>query len=159
VVQGGLTRIVIPRIGERAAAFAGISIAIACYLGYGLVTEGWMIYALIPIGALGGFTLPALQSIMSHTLPKNAQGELQGAIASIAGFSMIIGPYLMTQIFAAFIKPGVPYVVGDVVVLPHGAPFYFPGAPFMIAAVLAMIALIPLTNAIGHILRAEPQKA
>lgn len=157
IVQGGLTRVIIPMIGERSAAFAGLVIAIFCYLGYGLATEGWMVYALIPIGALGGFTLPALQGIMSRTLPPNAQGELQGAIASIAGLSMIIGPYMMTQIFAAFIKPGVPYTIGDVAVLPDGAPFYFPGAPFLLAALLTALALIPLGNAVGHIVRSRTE--
>jgi DHA1 family tetracycline resistance protein-like MFS transporter len=153
IVQGGLTRIVVPKIGERAAAFTGLVIAIVCYFGYAFATEGWMVYALIPIGALGGFTLPALQGIMSRTLPANAQGELQGAIASIAGLSMIVGPYTMTQIFAAFIKPGVPFSIGDAVILPGGAPFYFPGAPFVVAAVLTAIGLIPLGNAVAHITR------
>lgn len=153
IVQGGLTRIIIPKFGERAAAFAGITIGIVAYLGYGLATKGWMIYALIPIGALAGFTLPALQGIMSRTLPANAQGELQGAIASIAGLSMIIGPYVMTQVFAAFIKPHSPFYVGDFLVLPQGAPFYFPGAPFILAAILTSIGLIPLVSAIGRIRR------
>ena len=71
-----------------------------------------MIYALIPVGALGGFTLPALQGIMSRTLPPNAQGELQGAIASAGGLAMIIGPPIATQVFAAFIEPGSPWENG-----------------------------------------------
>ena len=123
VVQGGLTRIVIPKIGERAAAFAGIAVAAITYVAYGFASEGWMVYALIPISALAGLTLPALQGIMSRTLPANAQGELQGAIASIGGLSMIIGPYLMTQVFSAFIKPGTPFYVGEFLILPDGAPF------------------------------------
>ncbi len=153
VVQGGLTRVVIPKIGERRAAVFGLAIAAATYFGYGLATQGWMIYALIAVGALGGFTLPALQGIMSRTLPANAQGELQGAIASIMGLSMIIGPYLMTQVFAAFLEPGVPFSLAGVTILPGGAPFRFPGAPFVLASILALVALIPLINAFGKIRR------
>lgn len=61
-----------------------------------------MIYPLIAFGSLAGFTAPALQGIMSRTVPADAQGQLQGAIGSINGVSMIIGPLMMTQIFSAF---------------------------------------------------------
>lgn len=147
VVQGALTRLVIPRVGEHAAAIFSLSVATLVFSGYGLATEGWMIYALIPIGALAGFTLPALQSIMSRTLPPNAQGELQGAIGAVNGVTMIIGPWMMTQVFSAFIKPGTPFTIGDVVVLPNGAPFYFPGAPFVLASILVFCALVTLRSA------------
>ena len=149
VVQGGLTRIVVPKIGERAAALFGLSIGVLCYVGYALADRGWMIYLLIPIGALGGFTLPALQAIMSRALPADAQGELQGAIGATGGLSMIVSPWTMTQIFSAFIAPGAPYVIGDVTLLPEGAPFYFPGAPFIVACALAMGALLTLLLATG----------
>ncbi|MEK7264621.1 MAG: TCR/Tet family MFS transporter [Pseudomonadota bacterium] len=139
LVQGGLTRIVMPKFGERKAAFFGAGVAVVTYLGYGIVTEGWMIYPLIAFGALAGFTAPALQGIMSRTVPADAQGQLQGAIGSINGVSMIIGPILMTQIFAAF--------SGD------DAAIYFPGAPFIVASLLTALAIIPLFAAIGRIQR------
>jgi DHA1 family tetracycline resistance protein-like MFS transporter len=156
LVQGGLTRVVVPRIGERAAAFLGLGVAAIAQIGYGLASAGWMIYPLIALGALAGFTLPSLQAIMSRTLPANAQGELQGAVAAVNGLSMIIGPWLMTQVFAAFIKPGEPFKVGGATLFPDGAPFYLPGAPFFLAAVLSAIALGVLYSAIG---RARPVDA
>lgn len=159
LVQGGVTRIIIPKIGEPAAALAGLAIAAFAYAAYGLSTEGWMIYAIIPIGAFAGLTLPALQGIMSRTAPANAQGELQGAIASIAGLSMIIGPYMMTQLFAAFVKPGAPFSVGDVVILPEGAPFYLPGAPFLLASILTLLAIVSLLAAIGKMRRTRTDSA
>lgn len=140
VVQAGLTRAVIPKIGEHAAAMFGLSVSILTYMGYAFIDKGWMIYALIPIGALNGFTAPALQGIMSKTIPANAQGELQGAVAALQSVTMTIGPLMMTQVFAAFIKPGAPVVIGGVTLLPDGAPFYFPGAPFALASCLAAIA-------------------
>ncbi|MCB2097593.1 MAG: hypothetical protein KDE05_08180, partial [Parvularculaceae bacterium] len=121
------------------AAFFGIIIASFSYLGYGLASEGWMIYPLIAFGSLAGFTAPALQGIMSRTVPADAQGQLQGAIGSINGVSMIIGPLMMTQIFSAFSR--------------EGAPIHFPGAPFFLASFLTACALIPLFAAIGRIKR------
>lgn len=155
IVQGGLTRFVIPALGERVAAFAGVTIAMISYLGYGLITEGWMFYLIVPLGALAGFAAPAVQGIMSRTLPANAQGELQGAIGAVMGLSMIISPYLMTKTFAAFIEPGSSVSLLGYEVLPHGAPFYFPGAPFVVAALLSAIALIPLGVATTH-MREKP---
>lgn len=143
VVQGGLTRIVLPKFGERKAAFFGAAIAVIAYFGYGVVTEGWMVYPLIAFGALAGFTAPALQGIMSRTVPADAQGQLQGAIGSINGVSMIVGPVLMTQIFSAFSR--------------DGAPLYFPGAPFVLASLLTALAIIPLFAAIGRIQRPRGQ--
>lgn len=145
IVQGGLTRLVIPKIGERKAAFFGVGIAVVTYLGYGVANEGWMIYPLIAFGALAGFTAPALQGIMSRTVPADAQGQLQGAIGSINGVSMIIGPILMTQIFSAFSR--------------NGAPLYFPGAPFFLASLLTAFAIIPLFAAIGRIQRPRQASA
>ncbi len=139
VVQGGLTRIVVPRFGERAIAFFGAGVAIIAYVLYGFASKGWMIYAIIPFSALAGLTAPALQGIMSRTVPADAQGQLQGAVASINGLSMMIGPVLMTQTFSAFSK--------------DGASLYFPGAPFLLASLLTLTAVIPLFAAIGRIER------
>jgi DHA1 family tetracycline resistance protein-like MFS transporter len=135
IVQGGLTRVVIPAIGERRAAIFSIGVSILAYLGYSLADKGWMIYALIAFGALGGFAQPALQGIVSRAAPANAQGELQGVIGSINGVAMIIGPVLMTQVFANFASAG--------------APAYFPGAPFLVAAMLASLALTVLLTGVA----------
>ncbi|MBB5519723.1 TCR/Tet family MFS transporter [Amphiplicatus metriothermophilus] len=153
IVQGGLARLVIPAIGERAAALFGLAVAVVIYAAYGLVNEGWMVYVLIPIGALAGFTLPALQGIMSRTLPADSQGELQGALGSIMGVSMIVGPYLMTQVFAAFNEPGEPFEIAGITILPQGAPVRLPGASFLLASLLALAAILPLLGAFGNIRR------
>ncbi len=145
VVQGGLTRLIVPKFGERRAALGGFAIAIIAYFGYGLATQGWMIYALIAFGALGGVAGPALQGIMSRTVPANAQGELQGAIGSISGVAMIIGPLMMTQIFAKFSDAD--------------APIYLPGAPFLVASALTALAILPLLAAFARIQRPRTSEA
>ena len=137
IVQGGLTRIIIPKIGERNAAFLGVFVAIISYTCFAFAPSGWMIYPIIAVSALAGLTQPSLQGIMSRTVPANAQGELQGAIASVHGLSMMFGPVIMTQTFALFSE--------------EGAPVYFPGAAFLLAAALTGFALIPLFSAIGRI--------
>ena len=159
IVQGGLTRIIIPKIGERKAAVIGVSIAILTYVAFAFAGEDWMVYGLITISALAGLTLPSLQGIMSRTIPANAQGELQGAVAAVASLSMIIGPPLMTQIFAVFSAPGEPYAIGNISIFANGIGIYLPGAPFLLAALLTLFAFIPLFVAFRHIERPRASAA
>ena len=153
LVQGGLTRIAIPRFGERACALFGMCVAIAAYFSYAYATTAQMIYALIAVSSLTGLIVPSLQGIMSRTIPADAQGELQGAVAAVSSLAMIIGPPLMTQVFAAFSKPGEPVTVFGVTLSEAGAPFYFPGAPFFLAGLLTIAALVPFGVAMKHIRR------
>lgn len=141
IVQGGLTRIIIPKIGERAAATFAMVTTMLAYCCFAVADKGWMIYVIILFSALGGLAQPALQGIMSRTIPDNAQGELQGAVAAVMSISMVISPWLMTQIFAAFSKPGEPVTVFGATLLEQGAPFYFPGAPFVFSAVVELMAI------------------
>ncbi|GJL91513.1 TCR/Tet family MFS transporter [Hyphococcus sp.] len=153
IVQGGLTRIIIPKIGERVAALFAMSVTAVAYCLFALATDGWMIFAIIAFSALGGLAQPALQGIMSRTMPPDAQGELQGAIAAVMSMSMVIGPFFMTQTFSAFSAPGEPFTLFNMTLLPNGAPVYFPGAPFVLASVLEVFAIAMLFLAFRRIQR------
>lgn len=158
IVQGGLTRIVIPKFGERASAIFAMTVTMTSYIAFSVATEGWMVYAIIALSALGGLAQPALQGIMSRTIPADAQGELQGAIAAVMSISMVISPWMMTQIFSAFIQPGTAYSLFNITLFPDGAPFYFPGAPFVFSTVLEVIALIMLFIAFRRIRRPREEQ-
>lgn len=159
IVQGGVTRVVIPKIGERAAALFAMTVTATAYCLFAFASQGWMIYAIITFSALGGLAQPALQGIMSRTMPANAQGELQGAIAALMSMSMIVGPFIMTQLFSAFSAPGESYVLFNLTLLPDGAPFYFPGTPFAFASILELIAIGMLFLAFGRIQRPRKEAA
>ena len=128
IVQGGLTRILVPKLGEWRAITLSLTLGSLGYLGFGLATEGWMVYAVIAFGALGGIGQPALQGVMSRIVPANAQGELQGAMTSLQSLSMILGPLTMSRVFAHFSR--------------EDSTITFVGAPFAMAAVLTVIALL-----------------
>ncbi len=153
IVQGGLTRIAIPKLGEKRAALIAMSVTCISYLGFAFADKGWAVYAIIAFSALGGLAQPALQGIMSRTMPANAQGELQGAVAAIMSISMVISPWVMTQIFAAFSDPGEPVTAFGVTLIANGAPFYFPGAPFVVSAFIEVIAIAVLFVAFARISR------
>lgn len=127
VVQGGLIRPAIRIFGETRTVLLGLGIEVIALLLVALLPDGRVVLALIPISALGAIALPALQGILSRIAPDNAQGELQGVLSSLASVAMIIGPLLMTQVFALFTT--------------ETAPFSLPGAPFVLSAVLIALGL------------------
>jgi DHA1 family tetracycline resistance protein-like MFS transporter len=142
LAQGVLTRVLIPWLGgERRAALIGMAAALLAYVGYGLVTQGWMMYAVGLTTFFFALTYPSMNALASQQIPANAQGELQGAVASLYSLSAIIGPPLLTQIFSRFSDPA-------------GA-VYFPGAAFLSAAALTLICGVLFLRA----LRLTPQLA
>ncbi|HWW33310.1 MAG TPA: TCR/Tet family MFS transporter [Steroidobacteraceae bacterium] len=125
ISQGALTRVLIPWLGgERRAASAGMTAAVIAYLGYALVPEGWMMYVVSLTTFVFALTYPSMNALASRQIPANAQGELQGAVASLYSLSSIIGPPLMTQVFGYFSR--------------EGGAVHFPGAAFLTAALLTM---------------------
>ena len=119
----------IKRWGEHRAAQYGMWVGVITLAALGLVTSPTLALLIVPITALGGAATPALQAIASRTAPADAQGELQGVLASLTAIAMITAPLLMTGIFSAFTAPG--------------APIFAPGAPFLLASVM-MVACVLL---------------
>ncbi|AXE19493.1 tetracycline resistance MFS efflux pump [Runella rosea] len=128
IVQGGLTRTVIPRLGNTKSIYWGLSLYALSFLLYAFADKGWMMFAITILSALGGIATPALQAIMSNEVPPNEQGELRGALTGLMSLTAIFGPIMMTSLFAYFTSPS--------------APFQFAGAPFMMGAVLTVFSLV-----------------
>lgn len=127
VVQGGLVRRVIPKFGERKTLVVGMLFSITAFALYGLATQGWLLYAILPIGALGGVSGPAAQGLLSKAVPPNEQGMLQGGLASLMSVTQMIGPPVATELFGRFGAPE--------------APIYVPGAAFFMGSALMVIGL------------------
>lgn len=119
----------IRRWGEHRAAQYGMWVDVVTLTALGLVTSPTLALMIVPVTALGGAVTPALQAIASRTAPADAQGELQGVLASLTAIAMITSPLLMTTIFSTFTAPG--------------APVFSPGAPFLAAAAM-MVACVTL---------------
>ena len=76
IVQGGLVRKIVPWIGERRAIGFGLAVQVLSCIGYGLATEGWMIYAILVAGSIGGIAGSAAQGLISRNVPPNQQGAV-----------------------------------------------------------------------------------
>ncbi len=121
-VQGGLIRWVNPRLGNEKSVYLGLSLYSLGLLLFAFASQSWMMFAFLVPYCLGGIAGPALQSIIAGQVPSNGQGEMQGALTSLISATSIIGPPLMTNLFAYFTQPA--------------APVYFAGAPFLLGALL-----------------------
>ena len=127
-VQGGLVRVINPKIGNEKSVYFGLALYALGLLLFAFATESWMMFVFLIPYCLGGICGPALQAIISGHVPANEQGELQGALTSLMSVTSIIGPLVMTGSFAYFTGPN--------------KPFYFPGISFLIGAVCMLIAAI-----------------
>lgn len=125
--QAMLVGPLIRRFGEHRAAFWGMWVDVSTLAALGVVTSGALALVITPFTALGGVVTPALQAILSRQTSEDAQGELQGVLASLNAVAMIVSPLVMTATFAAFTR--------------EGAPIFAPGAPFLLAAAMMVVAV------------------
>jgi DHA1 family tetracycline resistance protein-like MFS transporter len=123
-VQAGLIRVITPKIGNERSVYIGLGLYGLGMLLFAFATQSWMMFAFLIPYCLGGIAGPSIQAIMAGQVPANEQGELQGALTSLISVTSIIGPLLMTNLFAYFTS--------------SKAPVLFPGAPFLLGALLMM---------------------
>jgi MFS transporter, DHA1 family, tetracycline resistance protein len=122
LVQGGLTRVINPRLGSEKSIYLGLTFYAVGMLLFALANQSWMMFVFLIPYCLGGVAQPAMQAIMAGKVPATEQGELQGALTSIMSLAAIIGPLIMNNLFFYFTH--------------SDAPFQLPGAPFFLGAIL-----------------------
>ena len=125
VVSAGLVGPFVKRFGERRSMFHGLVLGAVGFAAYGAANIGWLFLIAIPVNALWALAMGPLQSLMTQRVSPAEQGELQGALGSLRGIAMIVGPGIFAATFAFFISPG----------------HYLPGAPWFLSALLLLAAL------------------
>jgi MFS transporter, DHA1 family, tetracycline resistance protein len=124
-VQGVLIKRIIPKLGQEKSIYTGLLIYSVGMLLFGLATQGWMMYAFTVFYCLGGIAGPAIQGTMSSQVLPTEQGELQGTLNSLISLTTIVGPLMMTNLFAWFTS--------------KAAPIRLPGAPFFAGALFCLL--------------------
>ena len=128
IVQGVLIRYINPRLGNEKSVYTGLLLYATGLFLFAFATQSWMMFVFLIPYCLGGIAGPAIQSIMSSNVKANEQGELQGALTGLVSLTSILGPLMMTGLFAYFTKPG--------------APVHFSGAAFLMGALLMLASAI-----------------
>jgi DHA1 family tetracycline resistance protein-like MFS transporter len=126
VVQAGLVGRAVKRFGERGALAIGLLFGALGFAVYGVAPSGWLFCVGVPLMSLWGLASPAANGLMSKRVSPSAQGQLQGANASIQGIANLVAPVVFAQLFA--------YAIGA------GRTWNLPGAPFLLAAALLVAA-------------------
>ncbi|WP_309890361.1 TCR/Tet family MFS transporter [Archangium sp.] len=126
IVQGGLVRPIVKRLGERSTLLLGLGAGAVGFAIYGLASTGALFWIGIPVMSLWGLFGPASQGLMSSRMGPSEQGQLQGALSSLMGIAGMIGPALFTQLFALGIDPE--------------RNWNLPGAPFLFSMLLLVFA-------------------
>ncbi|MEP7343029.1 MAG: TCR/Tet family MFS transporter [Acidobacteriota bacterium] len=128
IVSAGLTGTMVKKLGERKAIIFGLMVSSMSFLVYGLATKGWMLYAMIVLGSIGGIGGAAIQSLITKMVSATEQGAVQGVISSIQAVAAIIGPLMATNLFGYFTSPS--------------APVHLPGAAFIASSILVAISAV-----------------
>jgi MFS transporter, DHA1 family, tetracycline resistance protein len=118
-VQGFLLRHLLKRWTPQRLAAVGLVASSLTYLGFGLASEGWMMYAVIVVGTLlGGSAQASIQSLVSNAADPTEQGRTMGSVASLNSLMGALAPAIAAPLLAAVAhRP-----LGDVWI---GMPFFF----------------------------------
>ncbi|OED34445.1 tetracycline resistance MFS efflux pump [Chromatiales bacterium (ex Bugula neritina AB1)] len=127
IVQGFLIRPILAKLGETRTALLGMSIHVLSFFIYPFMSETWHVFAALPINVFSAICVPALQSMMSNRVTRDAQGELQGVLGSTVALATIFSPLIMTQTFRIFTS--------------DDSPVYLPAAPFLLSALAVILAI------------------
>jgi DHA1 family tetracycline resistance protein-like MFS transporter len=112
--QAFLTGPAVARLGERWALIVGMACELTALAIMGVATQGWVLFALAPLFALGGIGMPALQSLTTTQVGPDKQGQLQGVLASLVSLASIFGPLFFSFVYYAIrgTWPGLIWVIG-----------------------------------------------
>ena len=136
IVQGGLIRIINPKLGNEKSVYAGLCFyAIGMFL-FAFATQSWMMFAFLLPYCFGGIAGPALQAIIAGHVPANEQGELQGGLTGLMSLTSIAGPFIMTSLFYYFTK--------------SSTPVHFPGVAFLLGGLLMLASALIAYTTLKH---------
>jgi DHA1 family tetracycline resistance protein-like MFS transporter len=116
VLPGPATR----RFGEKNALLIGMACESVGLLLTAFATQGWVVFAVLPLFALGGIGVPAFQSLATRQVDADRQGRLQGVMASIVSLASIFGPLYFAGFYFGINAwwPGLIWIIGVATYLP-----------------------------------------
>ncbi|MDA5095206.1 MFS transporter [Aliiroseovarius sp. KMU-50] len=128
ITQGGVMRVLIPRLGEYKTLIFSMACATVALIVFGLTASVVVMFTFLAVAALADMAPPTMTAIMANKVSEDRQGLLQGVIASLASISAVLAPMVMTGLFQEFAA--------------EDAYIYLPGAPFLFSG-LILLAIFP----------------
>lgn len=91
-------------LGNRNAVLIGIACSCLALAVMAFAQSGWMIFAIMPIFALGSMGTPSLQALASQKVSADQQGQFQGVITSTVSLASMIAPLFFSTLYFQFQK-------------------------------------------------------
>ena len=118
LMQGGLVRLLVPRLGEGTLASFGVVAYVSglLLLGYGTVlgaTVGGLLLCGLGLGAYN----PSASALASKQSRGQDRGAVMGAYVASASLARVLGPFSSGLLYAA-LGPAAPFLIGACVTLP-----------------------------------------
>lgn len=111
-------------LGERATILTGVGCACVALVVMAFASRSWMVFAIMPVFALGGIGAPALQSLATRQVDEARQGQFQGVLASAVSLASVFCPLVFSSIY-------------------FGVRAHWPGAVWL-SVIVVYAALVPL---------------
>jgi len=93
LVQGGIVRRLVPRLGERRVALIGLAIVAPGFAAIGFAQTTRMLYLGLFLMAVGSaLAMPSLSSLASRYAPSDRQGLALGTNRSLQALARAVGP-------------------------------------------------------------------
>ncbi len=86
-------------LGERWAVVLGIACACIALVGMAFANQGWIVFAIMPIFALGSIGTPAFQALATRQVDPARQGQLQGVLTSAVSLASIVAPLAFSTFY------------------------------------------------------------
>ena len=116
VVQGGLVRRLVPRLGERSLIVTGTLLMAAAFFLTSYAGSLASLLVAIGIMAVGnGLNTPSLSSLISRAASGDHQGGVLGVSQSMGALARIVGPLVGTSLLQFGIVT--PYLAGGAIML------------------------------------------
>ncbi len=86
-------------LGDRRTVVVGIACACIALVAMAFANQGWIVFAIMPIFALGDIGTPAFQSLATRLVDPARQGQLQGVMTSAVSLASIFGPLAFSTFY------------------------------------------------------------
>ncbi|MGJ5140559.1 TCR/Tet family MFS transporter [Bradyrhizobium oligotrophicum] len=86
---------------ERGAILTGVTCVCTALTAMAFARQSWMVFGAMPLFALGGMGMPALQSLATRQVDENLQGQFQGVLAATVSLASIVAPLGFSSLYFA----------------------------------------------------------
>ena len=120
LIQGGMIRRLVPRLGEKKVLGLGLALQLPGYVAVACIAWEapsiclWLGAALLAAGS--ACVMPSVSSLVSRNASDEIQGKALGILRASGSLGRVLGPFLGAVCYF-FISPAAPYVCGALLIV------------------------------------------